>query len=159
MWRHVVDLGMKFGKHWKNYVFQSLFAVLTVTAALILLNIQERPIIIASVGATAFIVFALPKDDTANTGNVVGGHVIGILSGFVATFLPGDISVAIYSIAVGLSMFLMVITDLEHPPASGTALSIASRGFSLDVVIALMTAVLTLAIVHYVFRDRLRNLR
>lgn len=160
MRRRVENLGSKFRRHWKNYVFQSLFAIITVILALLLLNIQERPIIVASVGATAFIVFALPKDSTANTANVIGGHLIGLLSGSLATLLPvGDLSIVAYSVAVGLSIFLMVITDLEHPPASGTALSIATRGFSYNGVTGLMISVVIMASVHYFFRNRLRNLR
>jgi CBS-domain-containing membrane protein len=160
MKEHILELGGKFRAHWKNYVFQSLFATCAVAAVLLLLNIQERPIIIASIGATAFLIFALPNDTTASSGNVIGGHLIGLFSGsLVAAIAIPEYAVFYQSLAVGLAFFLMVITHLEHPPAAGTALGIAGPGFSVDVAAALMTCVLVLSLVHRLFRGRLRDLR
>jgi len=42
---------------WKNYVFQSLFATLAIFIVLLFLNLQHV-VIIASIGATTFILFA-----------------------------------------------------------------------------------------------------
>jgi CBS-domain-containing membrane protein len=119
-----------------------------------------RPILTASVGATAFIVFAIPSDVTANTKNIIGGHLIGVFAGSLSAWLASESSALIfYSLAVGLSIFLMVITDCEHPPASGTALGLAVSGTSLDLVVTLMVCVVALAVVHKIFRRYLRDLR
>ena len=55
--RKMVD---EFRQHWRNYVFQSLFATLAVFVVLYFLTLQNA-VIIASLGATAFIVFAMPS--------------------------------------------------------------------------------------------------
>ncbi len=160
MKEHIMTLGSKFRRNWKHYVGQSLFATMIFAAILIALNVQMRPIITASVGATAFIVFALPSDVTADPRNILGGHSIGVLCGAIsATIMVPSYEIAFYSLAVGLSIFFMVITDLEHPPASGTALGITVSGLSFNVVATLLCCVAALAAVRHVFRGHLRDLR
>ena len=147
--------------HWKNYVFQSLFAAVILFIVLLVLNINENPIIITSIGATTFIVFAMPKDITAKSRNIIGGHVTGFLTGSLLSLIPHSSSLTaymIYALAVGLSLFIMVVTDTEHPPASGTALGIAIKGFSLDAAIAVMISVIALSLIHHFFKSHLRNL-
>lgn len=149
-----------FKLYWKNYIFQSLFATIAIFILLFLLSLQNA-VIIASVAATAFIVFVLPKNITARPRNIIGGHSIGLLCGSLAVLIPQPLSIhstIIYSIAVGLSIFLMVITDTEHPPAAGTALGVAIRGFSLGVTITVITSSITLSLVHHFFKHRLRDL-
>ncbi|MHA1505856.1 MAG: HPP family protein [Candidatus Asgardarchaeia archaeon] len=145
---------------WKNYVFQSLLATLTVFLVLLLLSI-EHAVIIASIGATSFIVFAMPKNITARPRNVIGGHMVGLFSGSLFSLIPQTsfiFSITLYSFAVGLSIFMMVVTDTEHPPAAGTALGVVVRGFSLNVAIAVITSSLILSAVHHLLRPLLRDL-
>jgi CBS-domain-containing membrane protein len=146
--------------YWKNYLLQSIYATITIFILLLVLS-PQRAVIIGSVGATAFIVFAMPKDFTAKPRHVIGGHVVGIVSGSLCALLPHTTilpSLAIYSLAVGCSIFLMVITDTEHPPASGTALGIAIKGFSYEVVAAVIISAIVLAAIRHVFKAHLRNL-
>jgi CBS-domain-containing membrane protein len=128
--RKMID---KFRLHWKNYVFQSLFATVAVFVVLYFLTLQNA-VIIASIGATAFIVFAMPKALTANARNVIGGHV------------------------VGLSIFTMVVTDTEHPPASGTALGVAITGVHPNVLITVVLSIVLLSLIHHFFKPYLRDL-
>jgi len=148
-------------QYWKNYLFQSLLASLTIFISLLLLNIKRNPVIIASIGATAFVVFAMPKDYTASFKNVLGGHLIGIFSGLVSSLIPHHnylSTILIYSLAVGLSIFIMVISDTEHPPASGTALGIAISGFSLELVGILLGMVLIISLIRRIFKPYLKSL-
>lgn len=145
---------------WKNYVFQSLFATLAIFIVLLFLGLQNA-VIIASIGSTAFIVFAMPKNITARGRNVIGGHLVGIICGSLSALIPHPSffhSIVIYSLAVGLSIFIMVITDTEHPPASGTALGVAITGFSLSVTVAVITSVVILSLVHHYFKRYLKDL-
>jgi len=148
----------KFRIFWKNYIFQSFLAVLTMFLVLSFLSL-EHVAIIASIGATAFIVFAMPKNLTAKPRNVIGGHLVGLISGFLCTLIPHPSFSAIsYPFAVGLSIFIMVATDTEHPPASGTALDVAVTGFSLDVVTATMTRAILLSLAHHFLEPYLKDL-
>jgi CBS-domain-containing membrane protein len=160
MRRSVHKMIDEFRLHWKNYVFQSLFATLAVFVVLYFLSLQNA-VIIASLGATAFIVFAMPKALTANARNVIGGHVVGLFWGFVFSLVPHATlfaSLACYSAAVGFSIFTMVVTDTEHPPASGTALGVAITGMHPDVLIAVILSVVLLSLIHHFFKPYLRDL-
>jgi len=155
----------KFRTYWQYYVFQSLAATVALFALMMIINIQEKPVIIASIGATTFIVFTMPGYLTAKPRNVIGGHIIGMLCGFIASAAiiimgnPSAITLAmILSLAVGLSIFIMVVLDMEHPPASGTALGVALHGISVTVTLTILISILFLSLVHKLFRHRLRDL-
>ncbi len=150
----------EFKLFWKNYVFQSFLATLTIFISLLFLSMKYA-VIIASIGATAFIVFAMPKSITANPKNVIGGHLVGLLSGCLCALIPCSsflCSIFAYSFAVGLSIFIMVATDTEHPPASGTALGFAITGFDLNAATTLITSIIILSLAHYLFKPYLKNL-
>jgi CBS-domain-containing membrane protein len=146
-------------RFWKNYVFQSLLATLTIFVALLIFTMQH-PVIIASLGATAFVVFAMPKSVTAEPRHVVGGHLVGLLSGSLCASIPltfFHFAIA-YSLAVGFSIFIMVIADIEHPPASGTALGVAITGTSMNLALAVITSVVVLSLAHHLLKPILRDL-
>lgn len=150
----------EFRLFWRNYVLQSLFATVTVFTVLLVLSL-ERAVIVASIGASAFIVFAMPRNITAKPRNVIGGHLVGIVCGSLFALVPHSsplLATAIYSCAVGCSIFVMVITDTEHPPASATALGVAIGGFSWSSASAVLTAAIVLSLVHRYFRPFLRDL-
>lgn len=154
------DRFKEFKKFWKNYLFQSIYATLVILIVLFLLQLRHA-VIIASIGATAFIVFAMPKNVTAQPRNVIGGHLVGLLSGTLCGFVNSDfllLSIVLYSLAVGLSIFIMVVTDTEHPPASGTALGIAISGFSLEVGITIIASAVILSLSHHFLKPYLRDL-
>ena len=92
---------------------------------------------------------------------MIGGQITGIIVGSLCALIPHQQvlqSVAVYSLSVGLSMFIMVVMDTEHPPASGTALGIAMNGFSLDVTVTMIVSVVILSVIHHYFKRYLRDL-
>jgi len=161
----ITKMVKKLGLFWKNYVFQSLLAAFVIFIVLLSLSIRDDAAIIASIGATTFIVFAMPKSITAKPRNIVGGHLVGLFSGFLCTLIPHPVfmhsTIACsftYALAVGLSIFIMVVTDTEHPPAAGTALGVAIKGFSLNVTIAVVASVVILSLIHRLFKRHLKDL-
>lgn len=155
----------KFRVFWKNYVFQSLFATFAVFILLLSLNTRDDAAIIASLGASAFIIFAMPKYITARPRNIIGGHLIGLSCGILCAAIPHTIFVdhlVTYSfycvLAVGLSIFLMVITDTEHPPAAGTALGVVIKGFSLNVTIAVIVSAVILSLIRHILKNKMKDL-
>ena len=161
MRKSITKMIKEFKSYWKNFVFQTLFAIITVFIVLFFLNIKKEPIIIAAIGSTAFIIFAMPKALTAKSRNVIGGHLSGILSGSLCALIPHSsflCSAFIYSLAVGFSIFLMVVLDVEHPPAAGTALGVAVTGFSLNASITIIISSILLSLVHHFCKPYLRDL-
>jgi len=158
---HSVASGLeKFRSAWKPYVLQSVVAGLTTFMILLFLTL-EHAVIIAALGASAFIVFGRPFDITARPQNLIGGHLVGFAVGSLCAALPHlttGSALACYALSVGLSIFIMSILNMQHPPAAGTALGMSIRGCSEEAFAAVLTITLVLAIVHFVLKPRLRNL-
>lgn len=116
-------LSKKLKERWFNYVWQSAFAgLLTFFILYVYLELIQL-IILVGVGSTFFTIFALPENRTANARNIFGSYLICVFVGLLCIF-PTSQSIG-GGLAVGLSTFLMVITDTEHPPAAGVALGLS----------------------------------
>lgn len=152
----------EFKLYWQHYVVQSILAMVGVF--IVLLCIQNIAII-GAIGSTAFVVFAIPKNFTCRAKNIIGGYIIGLLSGCLcAMFAKPEIinplvfSAIVSAIAIGLSIFVMVVVDLEHPAASGIALGAAIEGFSWKLAAAVMISAILLSLIHVLFKRYLRDL-
>jgi CBS-domain-containing membrane protein len=158
--RHWMRIRGEFPRLWKHYIYQSFLAAIVVFVVLLLLTIQHA-VIIASIGATAFIVFTMPRNICAKPRRVIGGHIVGLVSGSLCALIPHSSTLANISIiafAVGVSICLMVAIDVEHPPASGTALGVALTGFTPSVMIAVLTSSVILALAHTFSKKFLKDL-
>lgn len=163
--KRIEKIVREFSSHWKNYLLQSFIATIAIFIVITSLSIQEHPIFIASIGATTFIVFAMPNDPAAKPVCIIGGHIVGLACGFLCALIPHTNFISpivaeslIYALAVGLSIFVMVVTDTEHPPAAGTALGTAIKGLSLSVTLGIVVSAVILSLIHYLFRKHLKDL-
>lgn len=150
----------EFRKYWKNYVFQSLLAMVVIFFLLIFIDMLGI-LIVASLGASTFVVFAMPENVTAQPYNIIGGHLVGVIWGGICSQIPHSgalASASVYALAVGLSIFTMVIIDTEHPPATGTALAVAIYGFSFTIAASVLVPIICLSVIHTVFRNQIRDL-
>ena len=145
----------KFKKLWKYYLWQSFMA--TVALFILVLVLKDKMVVISAMGATAFIVFAMPTAVSAKTRNVLGGHLVGLASGTIFYFatLPYFLE---YPLAVGIAFFVMVALDVEHPPAAGTALAVVINEVSPDVFVTIMLGALVLSQCRYYLRHHLKDL-
>jgi CBS-domain-containing membrane protein len=132
--RHLIDLKLLREKMWVYYIGQSLLATITLFIVLVFLTLAT-PVIVAALGATAFVVFAMPKNVTAQPRNVVGGHMVGVLSGGLCALIfiyfgngSDFLHIVAASASVGVAIFIMVVTDTEHPPGCSTALGLVVHG-------------------------------
>jgi CBS-domain-containing membrane protein len=146
----------KFKKLWKYYLLQCILAT-TVFAALVLILGKEKVVLISAMGATCFIVFALPTTTSAQTRNVIGGHLTGLICGAIFYFI-GLPQIITYPSTVGLAIFVMVILDVEHPPAAGTALAVVANEVSYDAFITIMISAVVLSQCRYYLRSILKDL-
>jgi CBS-domain-containing membrane protein len=114
-------------------------------------------VVVSAMGATSFIAFAMPKAVSAKTRNILGGHLVGLASGAIFNFtnLPYFIE---YPCAVGIAIFFMVVLDVEHPPAAGTALAVVINEVSPPVFVAIMTSALILSQCRYYLRHYMKDL-
>jgi len=161
----------KLKKYFHNYILQSLLATITLTIILYFENIFTSTAIIASLGSTTFIIFAMPKYATAQPRKVIGGHIVGVIVGifcFYIAYLTQNreslflaqhvLRILIPSLSVGLSIFIMAITNTEHPPAAGTALGIVVQGWSYSTILVIIITISLLSLTKYLLKPWLKDL-
>ena len=146
----------KFKKLWKHYIWQSFLAALALFIIVLVLD-KDKMVVISSMGATAFIVFAMPNAVSAHSRNVIGGHLVGFILGMIFFFI--DIPYFFeFPIVVGIAIFVMATLDVEHPPAVGTALAVLINEVSTEVLFIIIAAAVILSVCHYYLRHYLKDL-
>ena len=87
------------------------------------------PWLIAPMGASAVLMFALPASPLAQPWAVVGGNTLSALVGLVCVRMLGE-SEFVAAAAVGLAIALMFALRCLHPPGGASALLVALGGVS-----------------------------
>lgn len=77
--------------------------------------------IVASMAASATLLYAMPHSPLAQPWNLVGGHLVSALAGVLCGMLIPSPSLAAGA-AVGSSILLMEFLRCLHPPSAATAL-------------------------------------
>ena len=84
-------------------------------------------------GATMVLVMAVHSSPLAQPKNIILGHILSALSGVIVLFLIGD-SFLTLGIAVGLSVFVMMVTKTIHPPAGANPIIVILTGAGIEFV-------------------------
>lgn len=92
-----------------------------------LLGADQSPIILASTGASAILIFGMPHVPAAQPWNLVGGHVVSAIVGVSCFKLLPYIIVA-SAIAIPISMLFMHLLRCNHPPGGATAITAIMGG-------------------------------
>mmetsp|Transcript_28155 Transcript_28155/g.71777 ORF Transcript_28155/g.71777 Transcript_28155/m.71777 type:complete len:296 (-) Transcript_28155:952-1839(-) len=91
----------------------------------------DLPLLVASFGASAVLLFGVPESKLAQPRNFLGGHVLSALIGVVFRAVMGRRLVWLAgSLAMATSLVVMQATQTVHPPGGATALI---AGSALDV--------------------------
>lgn len=88
---------------------------------------QSGTLLVASMGASAVLLFALPHGPLSQPWAVIGGHVCSALIGVACASLVTNTPLA-GALAVGSSIALMQVLRCVHPPGGATALSAVIGG-------------------------------
>lgn len=140
-----------------RYLFQCGLATLTILIVLLFLDVVENTAIIATLGASAFIVFTMPKSYSSGRRPLIGGYLVGIAVGCSCHFLSEFpliasilttakmADVVFGSLAVGIAIFIMTVTNTEHPPAAGMALGLVLNQWDYMTILFILGAILLLA--------------
>ena len=79
------------------------------------------PLLVASFGASAVLIFAIPDSKLSQPRNFVGGQVISALVGVIVRLIIHVPWIA-EPVGMSLSLVAMQLTSSTHPPAGATAL-------------------------------------
>lgn len=82
---------------------------------------------IAPMGASSILLFAVSASPLSQPWNVLVGNSIAAIVGVSASLYIADLTWA-FSLAVGLSIFLMMSTDSLHPPSGAVAITAVLGG-------------------------------
>lgn len=166
---HVFDRKFKRGM-FGHYVTQTLLATAFTFLLLIVLHQLRQLVIVAALGSSAFVVFAMPHKKNSHPRFVVGGHLVCFLTGTCLRLLTHNWlfhywklsasgqDIIACSLAVGASLFTMVITDTEHPPAAGVAVQTAISDFSVATAVTVVFGAASLSLGKFLLRRWLKDL-
>lgn len=87
----------------------------------------EAPLLVAPLGASAVLLFAVPASPLAQPWSILGGNLIAALVGVAAARLVPDQNVAA-ALALGISIGLLLTFRCLHPPSGAVALTAVLGG-------------------------------
>ena len=127
-----------------------IFVTLFVSRAV--LGEQAAVWIVASMGASAVLLYAVPHSPFSSPWAVLGGHGVSAVIGVVcALAIPAPVPAT--AVAVGAAIFAMYHLQCIHPPGGATALfavmggkAVHAMGFGYVMAPVMLNAVLMLAI-------------
>jgi CBS domain-containing membrane protein len=108
------------------------FSAILITALItqFFMGATHNPILIASMGASAIILFIIPNSPLAQPWPFAGGQMISALVGITcAQMIPDTVLAA--TAATGLSVLFMLLLRCLHPPAAATALTPVMSGHAI----------------------------
>jgi CBS domain-containing membrane protein len=91
------------------------------------LSANQAPLIVASMGASSVLLFAVPQGPMSQPWAFAGGHLISAFIGISCAKIIADPSVAAAS-AVGLAITVMYLSRCLHPPGAACALAAVVSG-------------------------------
>lgn len=105
----------------KHFVLQTGLAFISTAIILTQTGFLGRGVLVAALGSSIFVAFLTPAAYTARSRNIIGSHVlsgaIGIGFYHLIVLFPNKypLFILLSAASVSLSMFVMVVTDTEHP--------------------------------------------
>jgi CBS-domain-containing membrane protein len=132
-------------------------------------NAVTQTVLIAALGASAFIAFAVPLSLHSSPRHMIGGYIVGLASGCLMGFLnnslhlesaalAGATLIIFGAFAMSTAMFVMVVTRTEHPPAAALALGLVLNEWNLLTLAVILAGVIGLSLVKRMVLPMLMDL-
>ena len=158
-----------FREHRGQYLKQTIMATVSMMAVLLLLDMVEQTVLIASLGASTFIVFSMPHKKRSQPRYLIGGYIVGMLAGCCMSLLEGwlvdldfsdarIVEVCCAAVALGLAFLVMVVTDTEHPPAAALALGFVLNEWDIFSLVVVLAGITLITLIKELNKSRLLDL-
>lgn len=128
---------------------------LSICTVLFITSIYNTEWLVAPFAGSCVLAFGAWNAPFSQPRNIIGGHLLTSTIGIVTYSLLGDTILSI-SLALSLSMFLMMMTKTVHPPAGANPLIIMLNGYTWHYLIA---PVLIAALIIVVYAIIINNIR
>ena len=101
----------------KNNILSALGAFICISILAYINSLDETNLwLIPPFGASMVLVMAVHESPLAHPKNILFGHILSAFAGVLVFSLLGSSFVSL-GLAVGLAIFLMMVTKTVHPPA------------------------------------------
>jgi CBS-domain-containing membrane protein len=154
--------------NFKRYGLQCGLAGLAVLILLLVLDAVTQTVLIASLGASAFIAFAVPRSLHSDPRHLIGGYVVGLVSGVAMSLLASIVAtsgtwdhavmITFGALAISVAMFGMVVTRSEHPPAAALALGLVLNEWNFATLFVILSGVILLSVIKRIVLPMLMDL-
>lgn len=92
-----------------------------------ILEVEQLPIVLASTGASAILIFAIPHNPASQPWNLVGGYIVCAVIGVTChQWIPSLLLSS--SLVIPISMLGMYLLNCLHPPGAATAVTAVVGG-------------------------------
>ena len=141
-----------------NALLSALGALIFISFLAYLENSFEGTIwLIPPFGASMVLVMAVHESPLAKPTNILLGHVLSALSGVIVLYLIGDHFLAL-GLALGLAIFIMIITNTIHPPAGANPIIVILTGQGISFVLfPVAVGALMLVLFAYLYNKLLKR--
>jgi CBS domain-containing membrane protein len=102
-------------------------AVTGLISTLWLGSVNDLPLLIAPMGASAVLLFGVPASPLAQPWSIVGGNVVAALVGVTAAHWISAPLIAA-AVAIGIALGVMSLLNCVHPPSGAVALTAVLGG-------------------------------
>lgn len=128
-----------------------------------ILDAENAPMVLASTGASAILVFGAPHSHPAEPWNLVGRHMVSAVVGVTCfQYIPNELFAA--SLSIPLAMALMHRLNCMHPPGGATAITavvggsaVHELGYAFVILPVFFNAIILLSIAMAIATFRERN--
>lgn len=109
------------GTRYQQILISYIGGFFGIAALAYLSTATNSPLIMAPLGATSVLAFAVPESPLAQPRNIIGGNFLAGLVSLICLNLFGS-EPWVMAVAVGTAIGLMQLTKTLHPPAGAVAL-------------------------------------
>jgi len=123
-------------KNLKKSIVSAIFSIITIGALTLLTYKTEYGIfLISSFGSSMILLYGYPESPFAQPKNIFFGHLLTSVVGIIfLNLIPLPIYILI-PFAVGISVGLMILLNVTHPPAGANPIIVIMGSVSLDYLI------------------------
>ena len=127
--------------------------LISILATILLFNVTDYGITIASFAATVFMVISRKK---INTKKIFGSYLLVALLGYIYSVLPTPKLFNVAAVTVS-SVLFMILVGLQHAPAIGIAIALVLNNFTFWNNVIIMSCIFLILGISLLLRELLKN--
>ena len=140
-----------------SYVFSvAIFAFIFMILILTLFKIEA--IHFGALGSSVFAALCFPTLQTSQTRHLIGSYAIAIFIGMLCSYLNSIPTInnlswniaLLGSLSVGITIGVLILLSLEHPPSAGVALGFIITRWDWQAPIILFGSIIFLALYRWI---------